>query len=81
MRFCCRFTVVACLLFTAAAAVAHEKWDFHDADAGRFPKGWIAGVTGSKAGTAPRWKYSAMKATRFSPNWNPAVPEVTFPCA
>jgi len=56
MRFCCRFTVVACLLFTAAAAVAHEKWDFHDADAGRFPKGWIAGVTGSKAGTAPRWE-------------------------
>lgn len=56
MRFCCCFTVVACLLFAASVAVAHEKWDFHGADAVAVPKGWIAGVTGSKTGAAPRWE-------------------------
>lgn len=55
------FTVVACLLFAATASVADEKakatkWDFHDAKVGPVPKGWIAGVTGSKAGKAPRWE-------------------------
>ncbi len=56
MRFFCRFTAAVCLLFTASAVVADEKWDFRDAEAGAVPKGWVAGVTGSKAGTAPRWK-------------------------
>jgi len=55
------FAVVACLLFAATAAVADEKaketkWDFHDAKVGPVPKGWVAGVTGSKAGKAPRWE-------------------------
>ncbi len=56
MRFCCGFAAVACLLFTASVAVSDEKWDFHDAEVGAMPKGWIAGVTGTKAGHPPRWK-------------------------
>jgi len=56
MRLCCFSSAVACLLFTASVAVSREKWDFHDAEAGALPKGWIADVTGSKAGDAPRWE-------------------------
>ncbi len=50
-------TVVLCVLFAANAAVAEEnkKWSFEDAKIGA-PKGWIAGVTGSKKGKAPKWK-------------------------
>jgi hypothetical protein len=55
------FTVCACLLFVAAAVVAGEKaqgkkWTFEDAKVGAVPTGWIAGVTGSKAGKAPKWE-------------------------
>jgi len=55
------FAVVASLLFATACTVADEKakstkWDFHDAKVGSVPKGWIAGVTGSKKGKAPRWE-------------------------
>jgi hypothetical protein len=50
------FAVVACLLFATAFAVADEKWNFEDAKVGSLPQGWVADVTGSKAGKAPRWE-------------------------
>ena len=45
----------------AASAFADEKaktkkWTFEDAKVGSVPKGWIAGVTGSKKGKAPQWE-------------------------
>ena len=49
-------TAVACVLFVAATTVANEEWTFEDAKVGKAPKGWIAGETGSKKGTAPRWE-------------------------
>lgn len=57
--FC--FALVVCLLLSTAYTVADEiskvtKWEFHDAKIGSVPKGWIAGVTGSKKGKAPRWE-------------------------
>jgi len=55
------FTIVACLLFATACTVADEnanakKFTFEDAKVGSVPKGWTAGVTGSKMEKAPRWE-------------------------
>lgn len=47
------------LLPAIALAAAPKKWDFADAKVGSVPKGWVAGVTGSKEGTAPRWEVIA----------------------
>jgi hypothetical protein len=61
MKPYCQLAVGACLMLAAAVAVADEKaketkWTFEDAKVGTVPKGWIAGVTGSKKGKAPRWE-------------------------
>lgn len=48
--------VAACLLLATTTAVADDKWTFEGTKVGMPPKGWIAGVTGSKKGTAPRWE-------------------------
>jgi hypothetical protein len=46
----------ACMLLATPAALADEKWTFDDANVGSGTTGWIAGVTGSKAGESPRWE-------------------------
>jgi hypothetical protein len=46
----------ACVLLATPAAFADEKWTFDDANVGSVPAGWIAGVTGSKAGKSPKWE-------------------------
>lgn len=61
MKPCYCLTVVVGLLLAAATVVADEKakakkWSFEGAKVGSLPQGWIAGVTGSKRGTAPRWE-------------------------
>ena len=53
--------VVICVVFAANAVAADKneqegKWTFENAKVGKLPEGWIAGVTGSKKGRAPRWK-------------------------
>lgn len=37
-------------------ADAAKTYRFSKKDIGKVPKGWIAGVTGSKKGTAPQWE-------------------------
>lgn len=59
----CAVLVVCCVSTASAAALQEksptQKWTFEDAEPGKLPEGWIAGVTGSKKGRAPRWEVVA----------------------
>ena len=63
MKFYYLLAVVSLVLFTTTASFAHgkqsegnEKWTFESAKIGTTPMEWTAGVTGAKAGKAPRWE-------------------------